>query len=119
MRWAEDEYQKLRANIAARDSRKLNERKSDPRDALKAQASAQAPTQDSSGYSYRIVVIAKKKREADPDNIWPKWIIDELVRSSLLPGDSSKHIEAIEKRVEKTKPGEKESLIVEIWRREK
>lgn len=48
---------------------------------------------------YRIFVVAYRRRHVDPDNLCPKWYIDELVKANILPDDSSKYIESITKKV--------------------
>src|SRR5690606_35469426 len=64
---------------------------------------------------YRIDVEVHRLRKIDPDNLCPKWFIDELVRHGVLPDDSSDYIAAIEKRVVRVKRKEDEKTVIEIW----
>jgi len=50
---------------------------------------------------FKIYVKSYRKRHLDPDNLCPKWYIDEIVKAGYLPDDSSKYVESIEKSVEK------------------
>ena len=42
----------------------------------------------------------------DPDNLCPKWYIDELTKAGIIPDDSSKYIQEFRKKVVKTKDEE-------------
>lgn len=63
---------------------------------------------------FRIVVIAYRKRHLDPDNLCPKWYIDELVKQNIIPDDSSRYVQAIEKRVMKTTGPER--TVIQVYR---
>lgn len=46
-----------------------------------------------------LAVTSYRTRDMDPDNLVPKWYIDELVKAEIIPDDSSKYIEGIFKSV--------------------
>ena len=111
----EAEFEAFCARIANRDTRQVCKRERDTTPSTQTASRAKSSRKTQSKERYRIVVIARRTRDIDPDNMFPKWIIDELVRAKYLPDDSSRFVETIEKRVEIVK-GEEEKTIVEIWR---
>jgi hypothetical protein len=68
------------------------------------------------GDKFRIVVTSYRKRHADPDNLCPKWYIDEIVSAKIIPDDLSKYITSVEKRVRVTKNEPK--TVIEIFKHE-
>lgn len=66
---------------------------------------------------YKIVVIAKRMNATrfDPDNLIPKWYIDEIVRAGVIPDDKTKYIESVEKMVKRANSKEDEETIIEIY----
>lgn len=51
---------------------------------------------------FKIVVTSYRKRDLDPDNLCPKWHIDAIIRSGvvpMVPDDKAKYIKSFEKRV--------------------
>lgn len=64
---------------------------------------------------YKINVISYRVRLCDPDNLVPKYYIDEMVRAGIIPDDSSKYIQSIEKKVIKVKKTEEEKTVIEVW----
>ncbi len=111
----EAEFEEFRARVASRNTRQVCkcERDTTPstQTAIRVKSSRKAQSKE----RYRIVVIARRNRDIDPDNMFPKWVIDELVKAKYLPDDSSSYVESIEKRVEIVN-GEEEKTIVEIWK---
>lgn len=67
------------------------------------------------GERYEIFVTAFCYRDTDPDNIIPKWFIDELVRQGVIPDDSSKYVRNIFKEVEVIGSEEKERTLIEVF----
>lgn len=136
MRLTEDEYRTLVAEIAAKAPGPLYPNKPDPGNGLTEQAKDKT-REEKSGDSgdckprprrkrgpyrnkderprYKIVVIAKKLRPVDPDGIFPKWEIDQLVKAGILEDDSSKFVASIEKKVEIVGSPELEETIIEVW----
>lgn len=78
---------------------------------------AKAPVQaDSKGTnSFTLEVISYSHRHRDPDNLCPKWYIDEMVRAGILPDDSSRFIRAITKSVVKITKEENEKTIIRVY----
>jgi len=66
------------------------------------------------GPRFRIIVTSYRQRDADPDNIIPKWYIDEIVRAGLIPDDSLKYVESILKQVVVSKDEPK--TVIEVFR---
>lgn len=64
---------------------------------------------------YIIRTTSFRKRDADPDNVCAKAMIDMIVQSGIIPDDSSKHVSEAQQRVRKTK-GE-EFTRIEIFRK--
>lgn len=64
---------------------------------------------------FSIVVTSFRKRHMDPDNLCPKWYIDELVRAKIIPDDSSRYIKEIKKQVVKTKGEEYTTIKIIKW----
>lgn len=66
------------------------------------------------GCKFKIYVTSYTRFHTDPDNIFPKYFIDELVRAGILPDDSSRYISSIEKEViiVKEKNEERTKLVV-------
>lgn len=116
MRWTEDEYKKFLAGVKAKGSRPMPGTKSNSSRKPKKKVEVKGRGKAESQSSYRVVVVAKRKREIDPDNVFPKWAIDELVKAGYLEDDSSKFIASIEKRVELVRSADEEETIIEIWR---
>lgn len=119
MRFSDEaEYSAFLAGRSSRGPGKVRGRKRSPETEsqrpLKAQSRAQTPCPG----RYRIVVIERRRRQIDPDNLFPKWVIDELVRARYLPDDSSRYVCSIEKRVEVVRAPEEESTTIELWREE-
>lgn len=67
---------------------------------------------------YTILITSYRKRDMDPDNLYPKNYIDQLVEAKIIPDDSSKHISEIIKRVRKVKSEKDERTVIEILRHE-
>ena len=63
-----------------------------------------------------IEVISRRCRHCDPDNLCPKWYIDELVRAKVIPDDSSKYIIRFVKKVRLVKTKEEEQTIIRIYK---
>lgn len=82
------------------------------KDAVKKRTETDSEKSD----KFRIVVTSYRKRHADPDNICPKWYIDEIVRAGIMPDDISKYVLSVEKRVRVTKQEPK--TVIEIFRHE-
>ncbi len=64
---------------------------------------------------FEIAITSYSRFHTDPDNLGgAKYAIDELVRAGLLPGDSSRHISQVSKRVEivKTEEEERTEIVV-------
>lgn len=61
-------------------------------------------------------MIAYCLRHTDPDNLLPKYYIDEIVKAGYIPDDSSKYIDSIEKRVVKIEKGEQTRTVIKIWK---
>lgn len=78
-----------------------------------AKSKRQNEKQEAIEERYRIVVVSYRKRHCDPDNLFPKTWIDELVCAGYLPDDSSKYVESVEKKVIKSKV---EKTVIEIWK---
>lgn len=112
----EKEYQAFLASRKAKTTREMPEPQSDLGSKAKGSAKNEGRKKSDSKASYRIVIIARRLRDLDPDNITVKAEIDELVKAGILPGDSSKHVEAIEKRVERVRTMAEEETIIEIWK---
>jgi hypothetical protein len=62
------------------------------------------------GVKFRIVVTSYRNRHCDPDNLCPKYYIDEIERAGLIPDDSSEYITEVVKRVRVIK-GEPKTVI--------
>ncbi len=117
-RMTEDEYNKLVADMQAKSARRLPKSESVVGDVAKAEDEAKEERAEESKGRYRIVVVARRCRAIDPDNVIAKWAIDELVDAGVLPDDSSRWVVAVEKRVEVVRAGEEETVI-EIWKEER
>ncbi len=115
-RLTEDEYEKLLASRKAGGAGQVREHKRGAPLATAKAAQAKVRRKAESQNSYRIVVIAKRKRAIDPDNIFPKWFIDELVRAGYIEDDSSSYVSEIVKRVERVAKGQSEETVIEIWK---
>jgi hypothetical protein len=68
------------------------------------------------GYKFDVRIVSYRKRHLDPDNLCPKWYIDEIVRAGLIPDDSSRYIRFVIKQVVVGK-GE-ERTVIKIFRHE-
>jgi hypothetical protein len=115
-RLTEDEYKALQAKVQVDIRKPNNQHQPSVSTKSAGKVKAKSKRKEKSKASYRIIVISKRKRDLDPDNIFPKWIIDQLVKFGLLPDDSSKYVLSIEKRVERST---KEETIVEVWQEQK
>jgi len=73
------------------------------------------------GRKFEITVTSFSRFHCDPDNLCPKYFIDELVRAGLLEGDSSRHISWIKKQVVKVKNEEEErtEIVVNVVKENK
>jgi len=73
------------------------------------------------GRKFEITVTSFSRFHSDPDNLFPKYFIDELVRASLLDGDSSRNISWIKKQVVKVKSEEEErtEIVVNVVKENK
>lgn len=112
----QDGNKKLRANLQSGDSRPMSKLESDICKQPKKKNERKEEIKNASGAKYKIIVIARKIRGVDPDNLCPKYFIDEIVKAGIIPDDSSKYVESIEKRVEKVKTKEEEKTIIEIYK---
>lgn len=63
-------------------------------------------------------VVAYCARISDPDNLCPKWYIDEIVKAGLLPDDSSVYVAGILKEVVKVKKKSEERTLIEMYESE-
>ncbi len=117
-RMTEDEYRQLLQDMQDRNRGKNSKRQPDPSNGIKAKAKGKKRVKAESKGKYRIVVTARRVRAIDPDNVFCKFAIDELVRAGVLPDDSSKFIEEITKKVEKVKSSSDEATIIEVWKQE-
>lgn len=119
-RLTEDEFndlqEKIRATSKNRSSGKNLANKSNPSSSAKKTIKDEEGRQEEDQRCIRIVIIARRCRDIDPDNIWPKWFIDEIVRAGIIKEDSSRYIEGIYKTVEKVSREEDESTIIELWK---
>lgn len=59
-----------------------------------------------------IKVVSYRKRDMDPDNLCPKYYIDEIRKAGYIPDDSSKYIMGIHKSVVLA---EEEKTVIEIF----
>lgn len=62
----------------------------------------------------RVVITSYRARLTDPDNLFPKYLIDGLRYKRLIPDDSPEHI-VLELRQEKVATKPEEGTLVEIW----
>lgn len=99
------EMPKSKSNI-----RKHNERKVKDKEELQ--------TTNVEGVKFKIVVSSYRHRDIDPDNLCPKHYIDILVRRKVLPDDSSKYIESVEKKVFVIPRTDSERTEIEIFKLE-
>lgn len=113
----EAEFKAFLASRAADNSGAVPKSKSSVGTRAQGKAQTKGARKKESKAKYRIVVIAKRSRGIDPDNVLPKWYIDQLMEAGYLPDDSSKYVSGIEKRVEKVSRS-KEETVIEIWREE-
>lgn len=111
-----DGNKRIQANLQTGNPRPLPKPESNIRNESKKKNDNKKETKRASRETYKIIVIARKIRGVDPDNLAPKYFIDEIVRAGIIPDDSSKYIESIEKRVEKVKTKEEEKTIIEIYK---
>ena len=58
------------------------------------------------GDQFTIIVDSYRKRYMDPDNLCPKWYIDEIVKAGIIPDDSSRYVKEVKKRVHVVKDEE-------------
>jgi len=115
----EDEYKKFLASRSASSAGTVRRDERAVAGRAKAKAKNESTGKAESSNIYRIVVIAKRHRHFDTDNIVPKWAIDQLVEAGFLPDDSSKYVESLEKRVEKIKRSQRQETVIEIWKEQK
>lgn len=64
---------------------------------------------------YKIVITSYRRRAFDPDNIWGKPYIDEIVAAGVIPDDSSDYVELIAKRVIRVKDPQHERTVIEVF----
>ena len=62
-----------------------------------------------------ILFISYRKRLADPDNLYGKPILDELVKNKILVDDSAQYVREVSHRQVKIAPGEEECTLIEIY----
>ena len=74
--------------------------------------------QEATGYCGQVDVVITEKRHrlADPDGSSCKFLLDSLVDSKVLRGDSAKEIREVKKSQVKIATNEKEETIVEIYK---
>ena len=126
VRWTEEElivYLKEndyveKDGVLFRNSCPLPKPEQSARRKVKRSVAAEEANEESCPGRYRLVVTSYCRRHTDPDNLCPKWFIDELVRAKILTDDSSKYIEAITKRATKISQKEKERTVIEIYAEE-
>jgi hypothetical protein len=98
----------------------LTESSAKPKPNIRRRVKAPAPdesTDEGGGGSSRnfgIEVAVYSRRHRDPDNIFPKYILDELVRREVIPDDSSRYIRWIRKGVFKVETREEEKTIIQV-----
>jgi hypothetical protein len=118
MRMTEEEYEALLANRRDRNSRQVLERQRSVGNAAKRADEDEGGEKTCGSGRYRIVVTAYRVRDFDPDNIFVKAEIDQIVATKILPDDSSKFVESITKRVVKVTTEAEERTTIEIWKRD-
>jgi len=118
MRMTEEEYAALLANRTDRNSGQVLERQRSVGNATKRADEDEGREKTCGGGRYRIVVIAYRVRYFDPDNIWVKAEIDQIVATKILPDDSSKFVESVTKRVVKVATEAEERTTIEIWKKD-
>lgn len=67
------------------------------------------------GNQFTIIVDSYRRRHMDPDNLCPKWYIDEIVKAGIIPDDSSRYIREVKKRVHKVKDEEYTKVTIIKW----
>lgn len=115
MRWTEDDYQALLTRCKAGRSRSCKLERDLTSKSKRAPEDKKRKKDESKG-SYKIIATQKKFRNADTDNVCPKYEIDELVRAGYLPDDSSKYVVSTETRIEFVETEGEEETIIEIWK---
>jgi hypothetical protein len=67
------------------------------------------------GNQFTLIIDSYRKRHMDPDNLCPKWYIDEIVEAGIMPDDLSRYVVEVRKRVHKTKGDEYTKVTVIKW----
>lgn len=71
--------------------------------------------ENDAGKRYRIRVTSFRLRDFDPDNIYSKWYVDQLVKAKIIPDDSSKYVDCVTKWVIPVATAEEERTLVEVY----
>jgi len=67
------------------------------------------------GNQFTIIIDSYRKRDMDPDNLCPKWYIDEIVGAGIIPDDLSVYVREVRKRVHKVKDEEYTKITIIKW----
>ena len=65
---------------------------------------------------FRVRYEVYRKRLLDYSNICYKWYEDKLVEHGILPDDTAKYVDAAELVQYKCKKGEKERVVIKVYR---
>lgn len=113
LRWTEEEYEHY---LQSRNTQQVPKPKPGPgikaADETKVKGGAKGSSE--SGDMWGLIVTAYCRRHTDPDNLCPKWYIDELVRAGIILDDSSRHVAWIAKSVVKIGKAEEEKTVIEV-----
>lgn len=113
IRWTEEEYENyLQSRNTLQVSKPKRSVRKEPAGKDRTKEATQGDSQ--SGGRCGIIVTAFCRRHTDPDNLCPKWYIDQLVRSGVIQDDSSKVVAFIRKAVVKIGAREKEKTVIEV-----
>jgi len=116
--WVSPNATKVKAGPKSRDSGQVSQSK---RGVLKQVTGKDASKEgvqgggEESPQRFIVSITSYRRRHLDPDNLCPKWYIDEIVRAGYIPDDSSKFIVRVEKQVVKIEAPERQRTVIQIF----
>lgn len=107
-----------KAAVRSNDTRKVSGAERVPRVSAEKKTAAKEGSKassDDSNRRFRVVITSYRWHHLDPDNVFAKFFLDELVTRGILPTDSSTHVDEVAKRVVKINPTQEERTVIEIY----
>lgn len=107
-----------KTNSKNSDSGKMSKREPiEDRDVQGLSEDGEEAQKDGSGGGFQIFITSFRHRDFDPDNLYPKWYIDQIVKGGIIPDDSSKYVDFVGKRVVVIPTDKPECTLIDVYQR--